>query len=263
MIRGTAHGTRALGGRTVDGAVGTVGGTLGQGESTRATIRPGRWLGGPEKVGRDGDARRVIVLLLDILHFQQSASLICRLSALSKKSSAVLLHSLREIVVRVELFLQLEAQRREFDCGTNSLQSLDVVLEFLSEADNGLVLLLFGDEQFAKSGDNLDKRDLIVVYPTAPLVECGQNPEDVVLACVIAIHVCESLKDSIIAPTKEGRREVDFVVLVIVRVFAVLGVFDFIHDLVLLVGRRQLGLGKLVVGARRKGGKDVFEISGT
>ena len=154
-------------------------------KGTRATIRPGRWLGDPEKVGSDGDARRVIVLQLGILRFQQSASLICRLAALSKKSqshhaskSAVLLHSLREFVVRVELFLQLEARCREFDCGTNSLQSLNVVLEFLSEVYNGLVLQLFGDKQFAKSGDNLDKRDLIIVYPTAQLVERRQNPED-------------------------------------------------------------------------------------
>ena len=110
------------------GAVATVGGMLGLGGGTKSTIRPGRWLGGPEKVGSDGDAHRVIVLPLDILRFQQSASLICRLDALSKKSqshhankSADLLHSLCEFVVRVELFLQLEAQRREFDCGTNSL----------------------------------------------------------------------------------------------------------------------------------------------
>ena len=135
------------------GAVCTVGGTLGQGEGMRARIRSVCCLGGPEKVGSDGDARWVLVLLLDILRFQQSESLICRLAALSKKSqshhaikSAVLLHSLREFVVWVELFLQLEAQRRELDCGTNSFQSLDVLLEFLSEADNGLVLLLFGDE---------------------------------------------------------------------------------------------------------------------
>ena len=69
------------------GAVGTaVGSKLGQGEDTIATIRPGHWLGGPEKVRSDGDARRVIVLLLDILRFQQSVSLICRPAAVSKKS---------------------------------------------------------------------------------------------------------------------------------------------------------------------------------
>ena len=115
MIRGTTHGTRALGRRMVGGA---VGGTLGQGEGTRATIRPGHWLGGPEKAGSDGDALRVIVLLLDILCLQHGASRFSGVAALSKKSqshhaikSAVLFLSLLERVVWVKLFLQLEARR--------------------------------------------------------------------------------------------------------------------------------------------------------
>ena len=95
------------------------------------------------------------------------------MAALSKKSqrqhaikSAVLLHSLLECVVWIELFLQLEARLREFDCSTNSCQSLDVLFKFLSETGKGLVFLLFGDKQFAESGEDLDKRDLIVVYLT-------------------------------------------------------------------------------------------------
>ena len=157
----------------MDGAVGTVGGTLGQGEGTRATIGPGRWLVGPEKAGSDGDALWVIVLLLDILRLQHGASRFSGVAALSKKSqshhaikSAVLLHSLLECVVWIKLFLQLEARLQEFDCGTNSCQSIDVLFKFLSETGKGLVFLLFGDKQFAESGEDLDKRDLIVVYLT-------------------------------------------------------------------------------------------------
>ena len=41
MIWGTTHVTRARGRRTVGVAVGASGVTLGQGEGTRATIRPG------------------------------------------------------------------------------------------------------------------------------------------------------------------------------------------------------------------------------
>ena len=189
MFRGTTHDTRALGGRTVDGAVGTVGGTLVQGEGTRAMIGPGRWLGGPEKAGSDGDALWVIVLLLDILRLQQSASRFSGVATLSKKTqsqhaikSVVLLHSLLECVVWIELFLQLKARLREFDCGTNSCQSIDVLFKFLSETGKGLVFLLFGDKQFAESRDDLDKRALIIMDPTAKLIERGQDPEDVELA---------------------------------------------------------------------------------
>ena len=79
----------------------------------------------------------------------------------------------------------------------------------------------------------------------------------------MAFHVCELLKDRIIALTEEGRRESNFVVLVVVRVFAVFGVLDFVHDLVVLVDRLQLGLGERVVFAGRKGFKYVLESFGT
>ena len=59
MIWETTHVTRALGGRRVGVTVGAVGGTLGQGEGTRATISPGHWLGGPDKAGSVSDTRRI------------------------------------------------------------------------------------------------------------------------------------------------------------------------------------------------------------
>ena len=69
------------------------------------------------------------------------------------------------------------------------------------------------------------------------------------------------MADRIIALTKEGRREGDFVVLIIALLYAVLGIFDFENELCFFVCRIQWGLGKLVVSAGRKGGKNVFEIT--
>ena len=43
---------------------------------------------------------------------------------------------------------------------------------------------------------------------------------------------------------------------------AVFGVLDFVHDLVLCVGRLQLRLGKCMISAGRKGFKYVLEIAG-
>ena len=120
---------------------------------------------------------------------------------------------------------------------------------------------MFGDKQFAESGDDLDKRALIIVDPTAKLIERGQDPEDVKLACGVAIHVCELLADRIIALTEEGRRKGDFVVLITTLLFAVLGILNFEDELCFCVCRIQRGLGKLVGGAGRKGGKNVFEIA--
>ena len=174
-----------------------------------------------------------------------------------------MLLSRSECCVRVELVLQLEARLWEGDDGSNSLQSQDILLEFLPETGHWLIFLLLGDKQFAESGDDLDKRALIIVDPTAKLIERGQDPEDVELACGVAIHVCELLADRIIALTKEGRHEGDFVVLIIALMFAVLGILDLEDELCFIVCRIQRGLGKLVVGAGRKGGKSVFEISST
>ena len=118
MIWGITHDTRALGGRTVGVTVSAVGGTLGQGEGTRATVSPGHWLGRcPEKAGSIGDARQIVVQLLYILSLQQSACLIGRLATLGKKhqsqhalKSAFLLLSIRKCGAGVEMFLQLDAR---------------------------------------------------------------------------------------------------------------------------------------------------------
>ena len=120
---------------------------------------------------------------------------------------------------------------------------------------------MFGDEQSAEGGDDLDKRALIIMDPTTKLIERGQDPEDVELACVVATHVCELLADRIIALTEEGGCEGDFVVLIIALLFAVLGILDLEDELFFWLCRIQRGLSKLVVGAGRKGGKNVFEIA--
>ena len=69
------------------------------------------------------------------------------------------------------------------------------------------------------------------------------------------------MADRIIALTKEGRRKGDFVVLITTLLFAVLGILNFEDELCFCVCRIQRGLGKLVGGAGRKGGKNVFEIA--
>ena len=61
-----------------------------------------------------------------------------------------MLLSLRGVVVRVELFLQLEARLWEGDGGTDSLQSEDILLEFLPKTSQWLIFLLLGDEQFCE-----------------------------------------------------------------------------------------------------------------
>ena len=91
----------------------------------------------------------------------------------------------------------------------------------------------------------MDKRALIIVDSTAKLIECGQDPEDVELACVVAIHVCELVADRIIALTKDGRREGNFVVLIIAYVFTILAIFDLEDELCFVVYRIQQGLGNL------------------
>ena len=121
--------------------------------------------------------------------------------------------------------------------------------------------MLFGNEQSAESGDDLDKRALIIMNPTTKLVERGQDPEDVELACVVAIHVCELLADRIIALTEEGRCEGNFVVLIIAVLFAILGILDLEDVLFFWLFRIQRGLCKLMIFAGRKGGKNVLEIS--
>ena len=45
----------------------------------------------------------------------------------------------------------------------------------------GLIVVLFGDEQSAESGDDLDKRALIIMDPITKLIERGQDPYDVEL----------------------------------------------------------------------------------
>ena len=75
--------------------------------------------------------------------------------------------------------------------------------------------------------------------------------------------MCELLADRIIALTEEGRREGNFVVLIIAFMFTVLAILDLEYELFFRLFRIQRGLGKLMVGAGRKGGKNVLEISST
>ena len=90
--------------------------------------------------------------------------------------------------------------------------------------------------------------------PTAKLIDCGQDPNDVELACGVVIHVRELMEDRIIALTEEGSSERNFVVLVIAFMFAVCGVLDLEDELRFVVKSFQRGLYKLEVFAVIKGG---------
>ena len=109
------------------------------------------------------------------------------------------------------------------------------------------MFMLLGHEQFAESGDDLEKGDLIIADPTTKLVDRGQDPDDVVLACGVVIHVRELMEDRIIALTKEGSSEGNFVVVVSAFIFAVCGVLDLEDDLRFVVKIIQRGLDKLEI----------------
>ena len=104
---------------------------------------------------------------------------------------------------------------------------------------------------------------LVIVDTAAQLVECGQNPEDVLFAGGMVLHFGELLDDIIIALVDERRCEYGFVVCVVAFMFAVRIKLDFEGDFGRLFSRCQGGFNELVVAASRKGCENVGDIAST
>ena len=97
----------------------------------------------------------------------------------------------------------------------------------------------------------------------AQLVECDQDPEDVVFAGDMVLLFGKLLEDEIIALAEERRCKDGFVVDVGAFIFAVGIELDFEGDFGRLFSQSQGGFGKLVVVANRKGGENVGDVAST
>ena len=97
----------------------------------------------------------------------------------------------------------------------------------------------------------------------AQLIECGQNPEDVVFAIKMVHHFGELLEDGINALVEERRCEFGLVVVVGAFMLAVGILLDFEGHFGRPFSRSQGGFGKVVVIASRKGGENVGDVAST
>ena len=80
---------------------------------------------------------------------------------------------------------------------------MDVLYKFILECRYGVIILLFAGKHFADSVEDLDEEYLIVADATAHLVECAENPQDIVLARTMTFHVLKLIDDRQLALADE------------------------------------------------------------
>ena len=155
-------------------------------------------LGGPDEVNCDCDGHRIIVMLLNILRFQQGTSRfsgVVALDDISQSHQALESASLLHIVVRriglvgIQICLQFETRRWQGDGGANGLHCADVLHKFFLECGFGLILMLFVSKTFADGVEDLKEWDFVVTDATVYLAECAENPLDIILACTVIFHL--------------------------------------------------------------------------